>query len=127
MLVPEALGFIFRFVRGLVDFLEDVLKAAIITLQDSVFGAHIQWVISLESILETGVGEALDGGISVVHAEENTWTLEFVDFHGLFSGTTSWFKSHRKSTWLSWYHILCLILITKRMSADDNWLSPTGH
>ena len=44
-----------------VDFLEDVLEAAIIALEDGVLGAHVQRPALLQRVLETGVGESCDG------------------------------------------------------------------
>ena len=44
----------------LVDVLKDVLEATVIALEDSVLGAHVQWPLLLDGVLEARVGEASD-------------------------------------------------------------------
>jgi len=127
MLVPKSLGFELFLVVFFVDLLEDVLEPAIITLHDCVLGAHVHGVLSLEGILEAGVCESKNGLVCVVHAHENSWTLEFVDLNVFLWSATSWLEVHRECSWFPRYEILCLILITKGMSSNNDWLGPSWY
>ena len=44
-----------------IDLLEDVLEAAVVSLQDSVLGAHVQRPFLFQSVLHTTVSEPFDG------------------------------------------------------------------
>ena len=43
-----------------VNFLEDILEPAIITFQNGVLCAHVQWPLLLQCIREAGMGKASD-------------------------------------------------------------------
>ena len=45
----------------LINLLEDVLEASIISLQNSVLGGHVKRPLLLEGILHATVGESIDG------------------------------------------------------------------
>ena len=64
------------------DLLENILKATVILLHDGVLGAHVAGVVSLESILETSVGESGNRLVCVVHSHHNAGALELVNFDG---------------------------------------------
>jgi len=60
VLVPETGCLELRLVISFVDFLEDILEAAVVPLQDSVLRGQVAWVVSAKSVLHTSVGEAID-------------------------------------------------------------------
>ncbi len=63
----------------LVDVLEDVLEATVVSLQNCVLGAEVKRIFLLESISHAAPGESSNGLISVVHAHANTTSGEFED------------------------------------------------
>ena len=72
VLVPEFLGFEFLLIGGFVDVLEDILEPAVVSLEDGVFGGHVQGVVPLKGVFEAGVGEGFDGAVVVEHEESNS-------------------------------------------------------
>lgn len=52
MLIPEFVLFELRLIFVVVDLLEDVLEAAIILLQDSVFGRQKEWILTVDCVVE---------------------------------------------------------------------------
>lgn len=60
VLVPEFLGFEFLLVGSFVDILENIFESAVVSLEDGIFGGHVQGVVSLEGIFEAGMGEGFD-------------------------------------------------------------------
>jgi len=60
MLVPDLLGIKSLFVVFLVYFFENIFKSSIVLFKDSVLGAHIERVISLDSIQKGRVSEAIN-------------------------------------------------------------------
>jgi len=52
VLIPEFVLFELRFIFVVVDLLEDVLEAAIILLQDSVFGRQKEWILTVDCVVE---------------------------------------------------------------------------
>ena len=70
--VPQFLSFELFLVGGFVDALEDVLESTVIFLQDGVFGGHVERVVSLDGVLEAGVGEGFNRSIVVEHQESNS-------------------------------------------------------
>jgi hypothetical protein len=126
MLVPDVLGVKVLLVSGLVDLLEDVLETAIVLLQDGVFGAHVQREALSKSELETGVGEAADGVISVVLGLSDTATLEIVDLDGLglaaHRGVDELKLSRSRNDTVS-----STVLVTESVTTDDDGLGPAGN
>lgn len=52
MLIPEFVLFELRLIFVVVDLLEDVLEAAIILLQDGVFGRQKEWILTVDCVVE---------------------------------------------------------------------------
>jgi len=52
VLIPEFVLFELRLIFVVVDLLEDVLEAAIILLQDSVFGRQKEWILTVDCVVE---------------------------------------------------------------------------
>jgi hypothetical protein len=68
VLVPKFLGLKLVLVFLFVNFLEDILEAAIVLLKNGVLGAQIKRIVSLKSKLETGMSKLSDRFVGVVHA-----------------------------------------------------------
>lgn len=71
MLVPQALCFEILLVGGIVQFLEDVLEAAVVFLEDCVLGAQVQWIFAVKRVLEGRMREIHDAFVVIVHSLED--------------------------------------------------------
>jgi hypothetical protein len=81
MLVPDTELLELGLVGALKDLFEDVLEATVVLLQDGVLGREEERELTADSVVEGGMGEFVDRGVSVVHAEHNTCTLELEHLH----------------------------------------------
>jgi hypothetical protein len=90
VLVPKFLGLKLVLVFLFVNFLEDILEAAIVLLKNGVLGAQIKRIVSLKSKLETGMSKLSDRFVGVVHAEHHSAGFELEDLH--VSGLGSIFR-----------------------------------
>lgn len=126
MLVPNLLGLKFGLVGGVVDFLENVLEAAVVLLKDGVLGAHVERVALVEGELEGGVGEAGDGLVGVVLGlGDAAARLEVKDLNLLglaaFGGV-----DHGELAGAGDDAVLGAVLVAKGVAADDDGLLPAG-
>jgi hypothetical protein len=62
---------------------EDGLEAAVVFLGDGVLGGEPDGLLQGQGILEAGMGEAADGLVQVVLAEQDAGALELMDHHFL--------------------------------------------
>jgi len=127
MLVPETGGLELGFVRSLVDFSKDILKATIVLLEDGVLGGQIARVVSVKSVLHAGVSESSDGIVGIVHAEHDTRSLEVVHFEAGWLGAIFWGEGHVELAWHLRAEISGFILITEGVSTNDDGLFPAWH
>ena len=81
----------------------------------------------MDSVLERAVSELVDRLINVVHAEHDTWAGKFVDLHSRWLAAVSRSKSHSEGTSLFCDEVSSTILITKRVSSNNNWLGPSWN
>ena len=127
VLVPETSSLELCLVGGLVDLLEDVLEATIVLLEDGVLGGQVARVVAGEGVLHARVGEAVDGIVSVVHAEHDTGTLEVEDLE--VSGLRAILRgeSHIELTWNLGAEVSGSVLIAKSVSTNDNWSLPAWN
>ena len=127
VLVPETSSLELSLVSALVDLLEDILEATIVLLQNRVLGRQVAREVPGEGVLHAGVGEAIDGLVSVVHAEHDTSALEVVDleFGGL--GAVLRGEGHHELAWNLGAEIGGSVLITESVSADNDGFFPAGH
>jgi hypothetical protein len=82
VLIPDTLSLEGFLVIGLINLLENILKSTIVPLEDSVLGAQVEGIVSLQSKLEGRVSKSSDRVISVVHTHENTSFFEVEDING---------------------------------------------
>lgn len=128
MFIPEFTLFKLCFIVFLVNLFKNVLKSSIVFLQYSVLCCQIKRVISLNCEFKRWMGEFINWLICIVHSHENSRPFEFVNFHYL-----TWVRffirleSDKKFACLTRYVICCAILISKSVSTNDNWFSPSGN
>ncbi len=125
MLIPYFLSFELLAVLGFVYFLEYILEATIVLLQDGVFSGEIKGVLSGKCKFETALSKLLDTLVSVVHRQTHA-ALSFKTVHFctlLFSAFSS--KNHLKRPRLIDCKISSLVLITKSVSSDDDRFFPS--
>ena len=126
MLIPETCSLKLSSVVLLVDLLEDVLEATVVSLKNRVLGRQVAWVVSAESVLHACVSKSIDGLISVVHTHQDTgrWEVEHFEICGLRSILR--LEGHCEFAGHFGAEIGRSVLITKRVSADDDGLGPAG-
>ena len=127
MLVPDLQLLKLFFVGAFVDFFKNIFEAAIILLEDGVFGAQVQGIFASDSILERRMGEFVDGLVGVVHAEHDTGALKLVHFHLGGGRAVTGGEGHVESAGDFGAEVCGAILVTKGVSADDDGLSPSGN
>src|SRR5690606_16112445 len=66
VLIPDTLCLELSLILGVVQFLEDVLEAAIVLLENSVLSAHIEGKALVEGKLEASVSETSNALVRVV-------------------------------------------------------------
>jgi len=81
----------------------------------------------LDRKLKAAVSKFINRFISVVHAEHNTGALKLVNSHLCRVTTVSWGKSHSKCTCLLGDKVSCTVLVSKGVSTDNNWGSPSWN
>ena len=127
MLIPEFLGLKFRLVLLIVNFLENILESAIVLFKNSVFGAQVKRVVSLQRILEAGVGELSDRFVGVVHREHHATGLKLVNLK--ISGLRAVIGDERHDELAGFLgnEVSSTILVTKSMAANDDRLGPARN
>lgn len=60
MFIPESLLFEGLGVLSVIEILENILESSIVLFQDGVLGGQVEWVFSVDGIVETLVGEFSD-------------------------------------------------------------------
>ena len=147
MFIPNFVLFEILFVLSLIDFFEEILESTVVTFQDGIFRRQIQWVILnasstdpplsaarssplhfylFQCVLKARVSETGDRFIGVVHGQGNTaGALEVKHFDFLCWRTIGWriFQSDTAGT-LD-HHVLAPVLITERVTTDDDGLLPS--
>lgn len=127
MLVPDLPFLKVLLVRRLVDFLEDVLEASIVLLEDGVLGAHVQRQALGDGKLEAGVREALDALVRVVlRLRHAAAVLESEDLDFLRRAALGR-EDHRERAIAGNHTVLCAVLVAEGVTADDDGFLPARH
>lgn len=127
VLVPETFLFEGFFIVLVIDLLEGVLELSVVGLQNSVFGRHVQRHLSVQGILEAGMGEAHNRFGSVIHTHGNaSFSLVIVDLMGDWLSSVGWGESQSELSLALNLEVGGLVLVTEGVSANNNWLSPLG-
>lgn len=127
VLIPDLLSLKLGLVLFFVDSLESVLECAVVLLENGVFGSKVKRVLAAEGELKAAMSKLFNALISVVHTKANSsFSFKFEDFHSLLSAVFS-SEDDFKCTWLINCEISGLVLISVGVSADDDWLLPSGN
>jgi len=124
VLVPDLLLLELLGVGALIDLLEDVLKPAIVLLQDGVLGGQIQGQALGDGQLEGGVREARDGLVGVVLRLRDTAAgreLVHLDLLGLAALGG---EDQRQLAVALDDGVLGAVLVAEGVAADDDGLLP---
>ena len=127
VLVPDAGSLEVLLVLLFVDLLESVLEFAVVGLQDGVLGAHVQWQLLVQSELHGSMCETGDGlGGVVLGLGDTSASGEVVDLDGL-GLTALGGEDHLESALALNDAVLGAVLVTERVTADDDGLLPAGY
>ncbi len=125
VLVGDAEGDELLLELGLVDFLEDVLEAAVIGLEDRVLGRQIHRPLAQQAVVQRGAGEVADRFVEVVHGHGDTGAggLEhfLLDHRAVFAD-----ELDRQRALAGELEVGRLVLVAEGMTADDDRLGPAG-
>jgi len=110
----------------LINLLEDVFKAAIVLLQDGIFGAQVQWPALHQGLVEAGVGKAPDGFIGVVHGQGHAVALEVEHFERLHLAAVFGREGDGEFTLALGEEVGGAVLVAEGMAADTDGGRPVG-
>jgi len=129
VLVPDAVLLKVGLVLSLVDLLENVLESSVILLEDGVLCAHVQRELLVDGELETGVCETSNALGSVVLGLSDTTLVVLLEVEdlNLLGLTTLGGEDHLEGALTLDDEVLCAVLITESVTADDDGLLPAGH
>lgn len=127
VLVPDASSLKVLLVLGVVDLLEDVLELSVICLQDGVLGAHVERQLLVERKLERRVRKALDRlGCVVLGLSNTSLRRVVVDLDDLGLAALGC-EDHLERALTLNDAVLCAVLVTERVTANDDGLLPAGY
>ncbi len=115
-------------VFGVEYFLEQVLELAIVGLEDRVLGGEVDRVVALQAVGERCACEVLDGLVEVVHTHGHAALFRHGDdLKLLWLAAVSWLKGHGDLAWTWHLEVGGLVLVTVRVTADDDRLVPAWN
>ena len=126
MLVPNTELVKLGLVLVVEQVLENVLKLAVVGLENGVLRAHIQWHLLVDGNAEAGVRKARDRLGGVVHGHSHTTLLRVVKHINvdlLAVGVRRGVRD-RELTGARHDKVLAAVLVTKCMTTDANGLRP---
>ncbi len=126
MLVPDLGGFVLLFELGIINFLEDVLEAPVIDLQNGVLGREVAGNAAAKRVVERGAGKVADGLVKVVHAHGDA-RCRGVKHLVLDFGAVVADELHRQFAFAGEFEIGGAVLIAKCVTANDDRLGPSGN
>nr|GFC44720.1 hypothetical protein [Tanacetum cinerariifolium] len=111
----------------LVDFLEDVLEAAIVLLQDGVLGAQVQRPALHQGLVEAGVRKAPNRLVGVVHGQRHPVVLEVEHFKRLRFAAVFGGEGDGELALAFGYEVGSAVLVTEGVAADADGRRPVRH
>src|SRR6185312_2487315 len=106
----------------LVNGLEDVLKAAVVFLQNRVLRRQVNGQAARKSVIKARARKAADGLVDVIHGKGDAGTLEFEHFIVRRRRSVPWRKRKRQGTRFFHNNIGGAVLIAKGVTAHNNRL-----
>ena len=110
----------------IIGFLENIFETSVIFLENCVLRRQIDRPFALQAIVEDRARKITDRGVKIIHAHRNTGFGEVKDF-ALDSLAIFAFPLHRQLAFAWDEEICCFILVTKGVTANNDWLCPTRH
>eukprot|EP00354_Favella_ehrenbergii_P012733 CAMPEP_0170461958 /NCGR_PEP_ID=MMETSP0123-20130129/7655_1 /TAXON_ID=182087 /ORGANISM="Favella ehrenbergii, Strain Fehren 1" /LENGTH=452 /DNA_ID=CAMNT_0010727081 /DNA_START=45 /DNA_END=1403 /DNA_ORIENTATION=- len=126
VLVVEALSLHLLVVLLAVDALECVDEEAVVLLENGVLGGHLQGEVPVESVAEAGARKSLNRFLGVEHAEVDAAVDVSDVLHGGLAAVGRG-ELNLNRTGLSHDVVLAAVLVTERVSANDDGLGPAWH
>src|SRR3546814_7841693 len=80
MLIGDAEFVELRLEFSLIDFLEQILEAAVIGFEDRVLGRQIHWPLARDAVIQAGARKVADRIVEVVHPHCDARRRELEDF-----------------------------------------------
>lgn len=77
--------------------------------------------------LERTVSKLVDRFVGIVHAEHDSWSFKFVDFHDCRLAAILGSEGHCECSCFLGDKVGGTVLITKSVSSNNDWLSPTRN
>ena len=107
-----------------ISYLEDVLEAPVVLLEDGVLGGEVEGEAPPQRVLHGGVGKVPDGGVRVVHAHGDAGALELVDLEAELLAAVGGLEGHGEGAGAGDEEVGGAVLVAVRVSADHNGLGP---
>ena len=126
MLIGEAKSLELRSELGVENFLEDVLEAPVIGLQNCILRGEINRVLAQQAVVQRSAREVTDRLVQVVHRHRNASSRELEDFL-LDHRAVIAFELDRQAALAGHLEIGRAILVAVSMAADDDRKRPAGH
>ncbi|EEY04764.1 NADP-dependent isocitrate dehydrogenase [Brucella melitensis bv. 3 str. Ether] len=124
--VPDLLFFKLRLEFGVEDFLEDVLEAAIIGLEDGVLRGEIDRIAALQAVIEGSACEFADRFVQIIHGHGHASRRGLIDF--MFDGLAIFTDElDRQCALAGELEVSRAVLVAESMAADDDRLGPARH
>ena len=124
MLVGQAALFEFGLELGVVHFLEDILEASVIGLENRVLGREINRPVAQQAIVQTRLGEATDRIVEVIHAhgDAGAWIVEHIVFDRRTAVGRG--EGHRQLAGARHQEIGGAVLVTEGVATDHDRCRP---
>ena len=117
---------ILRLELGLVDFLENVLEAAVIGFQDRVLGREIDRIFAQDAVVQRGAREIADRIVEIVHRHGDAAAGELEHF-ALDHVAVVALETQGQAALAGNLEIGRAILVAVGVAADHDRLRPAGH
>src|SRR5436190_1681073 len=105
----------------------NIFKAAIVFFKNGIFCRKIEWPFFAKGNIKTASCKTCDAFIRVIHRQCNTITFKIINFKGLYFATTFRCESHSQFSFSFKNSICSTVLITKCMTANNNWCCPISY
>ena len=127
MLVGQAFRGVLVLELGFEDLGEDVFEFAVVRLENRVLGGQIHWQVTLQAVAEACSRESADGFGHVVLHLRNAGTRVIEDHMLNRLAAVVWGEGDRQAAGAIDLEIGRLVLVTERMTRDNNRLGPAGN
>ena len=126
VLIGELLGFERRLELPVEDFLENILEATVIDLENRVLGRKIEWIAAIERVVHRGAGEIADRVVEIVHRHRYARgrCLEHFVLDGL---AVVAYELDGELALAGEAEVGGAVLVAIGVAADDDRLGPAGH